>query len=140
MDSLSWLQVCGEGQTEGCIPTVQVIYLIAVVVGVVLVAIIGRRSRDLETSTLSLMPVAIAINIAVGAIAVALRVPIYLDSIAVDDRYGQDHQGEQHRPGRPAVNYVEALLRELALLGALLNRQDRPHGPHARRLRVRSSA
>ena len=81
MDSLSWLQVCGEGQTEGCIPTVQVIYLIAVIVGVVLVAIVGRRSRDLSTSTLSLMPVAIAINIAVGAIAVALRVPIYLDSI-----------------------------------------------------------
>ena len=81
MDSLSWLQVCGEGQTEGCIPTIQVIYLIAVIVGVVLVAIVGRRSRDLSTTTLSLMPVAIAINIAVGAIAVALRVPIYLDSI-----------------------------------------------------------
>jgi energy-coupling factor transport system substrate-specific component len=81
MDSLSWLQICGEGQTENCIPTVQVVYLIAVIVGVVLVAVIGRRSRDLSTSTLSLMPVAIAINIAVGAIAVALRVPIYLDSI-----------------------------------------------------------
>ena len=81
MDSLSWLQLCGEGQDQGCIPTNQVIYLVAVVVGVVLVAIIGRRSRDLSTSTLSLMPVAIAINIAVGAIAVALRVPIYLDSI-----------------------------------------------------------
>jgi hypothetical protein len=81
MDSLSWLQVCGDGQTEGCIPTVQVIYLIAVIVGVVLVAIVGRRSRDLATTTLTLMPVAIAINIAVGAIAVALRVPIYLDSI-----------------------------------------------------------
>ena len=49
MDSLSWLQVCGEGQTEGCIPTIQVIYLIAVIVGVVLVAIVGRRSRDLST-------------------------------------------------------------------------------------------
>ena len=81
MDSLSWLQICGEGQTENCVPTIQVIYLVAVLVGVVLVAIIGRRSRDLSTSTLSLMPVAIAINIAVGAIAVALRVPIYLDSI-----------------------------------------------------------
>ena len=81
MDSLSWLQVCGEGQTENCVPTIQVLYLIAVIVGVVLIAIIGRRSRDLSTSTLSLMPVAIAINIAVGAIAVALRVPIYLDSI-----------------------------------------------------------
>ena len=81
MDSLSWLQICGEGQTENCVPTIQVIYLVAVLVGVALVAIIGRRSRDLSTSTLSLMPVAIAINIAVGAIAVALRVPIYLDSI-----------------------------------------------------------
>jgi energy-coupling factor transport system substrate-specific component len=81
MDSLSWLQICGEGQTENCVPTIQVIYLVAVLVGVVLIAIIGRRSRDLSTSTLSLMPVAIAINIAVGAIAVALRVPIYLDSI-----------------------------------------------------------
>jgi hypothetical protein len=81
MDSLSWLRICGEGQTENCVPTIQVIYLVAVLVGVVLVAIIGRRSRDLSTSTLSLMPVAIAINIAVGAIAVALRVPIYLDSI-----------------------------------------------------------
>ena len=81
MDSLSWLQICGEGQTENCVPTIQVVYLVAVLVGVVLVAIIGRRSRDLSTSTLSLMPVAIAINIAVGAIAVALRVPIYLDSI-----------------------------------------------------------
>ena len=81
MDSLSWLQVCGEGQTEDCVPTIQVIYLVAVLVGVVLVAIIGRRSRDLSTSTLSLMPVAIAINIAVGAFAVFLRVPIYLDSI-----------------------------------------------------------
>ena len=75
MDSLSWLQVCGEGQTEGCIPTIQVIYLVAVIVGVVLVAIVGRRSRDLETSTLSHMHVAIAIKIADGAIAVALRVP-----------------------------------------------------------------
>jgi hypothetical protein len=81
MDSLSWLQICGEGQTEGCIPAIQVIYLVAVIVGVVLVAVIARRSRDLSTSTLSLMPVAIAINIAVGAFAVFLRVPIYLDSI-----------------------------------------------------------
>jgi energy-coupling factor transport system substrate-specific component len=81
MDSLTWLQICGEGQTENCVPTIQVLYLVAVIVGVIVIAIIGRRSRDLSTSTLSLMPVAIAINIAVGAIAVALRVPIYLDSI-----------------------------------------------------------
>jgi len=78
---LSWLQVCAEGQTEGCIPTIQLVYLAALVVGVVLLAVIAVRSRDLSTATLALMPVAIAINIAVGAIAVALRLPIYLDSI-----------------------------------------------------------
>ena len=53
----------------------------ALVVGVVLLAIIGRRSRDLTTAILSLMAVAIAINIAVGSIVYALRLPIYLDSI-----------------------------------------------------------
>jgi hypothetical protein len=78
---LSWLQVCAEGQTTGCIPTIQVLYLAALVAGVVLLAIIAVRSRDLSTATLALMPVAIAINIAVGAIIVALRLPIYLDSI-----------------------------------------------------------
>jgi energy-coupling factor transport system substrate-specific component len=78
---LSWLQVCAEGQTEGCIPTIQLLYLAGLVVGVVLLALIAVRSRDLSTATLALMPVAIAINIAVGAIAVALRLPIYLDSI-----------------------------------------------------------
>lgn len=78
---LSWLQVCAEGQTEGCIPSIQLLYLAALVVGVVLLAIIAMRSRDLSTAALALMPVAIAINIAVGAIVVALRLPIYLDSI-----------------------------------------------------------
>ena len=81
MDSLSWLQVCGEGQTEGCVPTIQIIYLIAVVVGVVLIGIVARRSRDLSTAVLSLMAASIAINIIVGSIAVFLRLPIYLDSI-----------------------------------------------------------
>ena len=78
---LSWLQVCAEGQTEGCIPTIQLLYLAALVAGVVLLGVIAIRSRDLSTATLALMPVAIAINIAVGAIVVALRLPIYLDSI-----------------------------------------------------------
>ncbi len=78
---LSWLQVCAEGQTNGCIPAVQLLYLAALVVGVVLLAVVAVRSRDLSTATLALMPVAIAINIAVGAIVVALRLPIYLDSI-----------------------------------------------------------
>jgi hypothetical protein len=78
---LSWLQVCAEGQTEGCIQAIQFVYLAALVAGIVLLAIIAVRSRDLSTATLALMPVAIAINIAVGAIIVALRLPIYLDSI-----------------------------------------------------------
>lgn len=79
--SFEWLRLCAEGETEGCIPPVQLAYLVAVVIGVVFLAIIAIRSRDLSTATLALMPVAIAINIAVGAIVVALRLPIYLDSI-----------------------------------------------------------
>ena len=76
-----WLTICAPEQTEGCVQSIQLVYLAAVLVGVVLLAIIARRSRDLSTATLTLMPVAIAINIAVGAIAYALRLPIYLDSI-----------------------------------------------------------
>ena len=78
---LSWLTMCAEGQTEGCIPSIQIAYLAAIFIGVILFFVIGRRSRDFTTAVLTLMPVAIAINIAVGAIAVALRLPIYLDSI-----------------------------------------------------------
>lgn len=78
---LSWVQICAEGQTEGCIPAIQVGYLVALLVGGVLLALIAVRSRDLSTATIALMPVAIAINIAVGALTVALRLPIYLDSI-----------------------------------------------------------
>lgn len=78
---LSWLQVCAEGQAEGCIPAVQLLYLAALIAGGVLLAVIAVRSRDLSTATLALLPVAIAINIAVGAIVVALRLPVYLDSI-----------------------------------------------------------
>lgn len=79
--NLDWLQICTEGQETPCVSTIQVAYLVALVVGAVLLAIIGRRSRDFTTAVLTLMPVAIAINIAVGSIAVALRLPIYLDSI-----------------------------------------------------------
>jgi hypothetical protein len=78
---LNWLQICAEGQTTPCVAPIQLAYLVALVVGAVLLAIIGRRSRDFTTAILTLMPVAIAINIAVGSIAVALRLPIYLDSI-----------------------------------------------------------
>lgn len=78
---LEWLRLCATGETEGCIPPEQVLYLAAVIVGVVLLAIVARRSRDLSTATLTLMSVAIAVNVAVGAIVYALRLPIYLDSI-----------------------------------------------------------
>ena len=76
-----WLTICAEGQTTPCIGVDQGIYLVGLVIGVVLLAFIARRSRDLTTATLTLMAVAIAINVAVGSIAVALRLPIYLDSI-----------------------------------------------------------
>jgi len=79
--SLDWLTLCAEGQTEGCIPPVQVAYLAAILIGVVILAIAAWRSRDLSTATIALMPVAIAINLAVGSLVVALRLPIYLDSI-----------------------------------------------------------
>jgi hypothetical protein len=78
---MDWLTICAEGQTEGCVAPIQFAYLAAVLVGVVLLFFVARRSRDLSTATLTLIPVAIAINIAVGSIAVALRLPIYLDSI-----------------------------------------------------------
>jgi hypothetical protein len=78
---LGWLQICAEGQTTPCVAPVQVAYLAALLVGALLLIFVGRRSRDFTTSVLTLMPVAIAINIAVGSIAVALRIPIYLDSI-----------------------------------------------------------
>jgi len=78
---LDWLQICAEGQTTPCVAPIQVGYLVALVLGAILLAIIGRRSRDFTTAVLTLMPVAIAINIAVGSIASALRLPIYLDSI-----------------------------------------------------------
>ena len=80
-NGLDWLQICADGQTTPCIQPIQVWYLVALLVGVVLLAIIGRRARDFTTAVLSLMAVAIAINIAVGSIVYALRLPIYLDSI-----------------------------------------------------------
>jgi energy-coupling factor transport system substrate-specific component len=78
---MDWLTICAEGQAENCIAPIQVAYLVAVLIGAVLVFYVARRSRDLSTATLTLIPVAIAINIAAGSIAVALRLPIYLDSI-----------------------------------------------------------
>jgi hypothetical protein len=79
--SFDWLAVCAEGQTEGCIPPDQLAYIVALLVGTVLFAIVALRTRDLTTSTLILITVAIAINIAVGSLIYTLRLPIYLDSI-----------------------------------------------------------
>jgi energy-coupling factor transport system substrate-specific component len=78
---LDWLQVCAEGQTTPCVAPIQAAYLVALLIGVVLLFVIARRARDLTTATLTLMTVAIAINIAVGSISTLLRLPIYLDSI-----------------------------------------------------------
>ncbi len=79
--NLSWLTICAEGQTEGCVQPVQLAYLAGLLVAVVLLAIVAVRSRDFSTATLALIPVAIAINLAIGAVVVALRLPIYLDSV-----------------------------------------------------------
>ena len=65
--SLSWLTICAEGQTTDCIPQIQLAYLLGIVVAVVLLAIVAVRSRDFSTATIALIPVAIAINVAIGA-------------------------------------------------------------------------
>ena len=80
--NLNWLTICAGGPDEptasrpSSLPTSP-----SLLGSVVLLGIVAVRSRDLSTATLALMPVAIAINIAVGSIIVALRLPIYLDSI-----------------------------------------------------------
>src|SRR5512135_60227 len=79
--SFDWLRLCSAGQTSGCVPPIQLAYLVALVLGGVLFAVIALRSRDLSTGTLVLMAVAIAINVAVGSLTYFLRLPIYLDSI-----------------------------------------------------------
>jgi len=78
---VDWLTICPEGATTPCVQPVQLAYLVAVLAVVVLVAAIGRRSRDFTTVTLSLIAVAIAINITIGSLTVVLRLPLYLDSI-----------------------------------------------------------
>src|SRR6478609_3560423 len=78
---LDWLTICADDKATNCVQPIQLWYLVALLAGTVLFAIIARRSRDLSTATLTLMVVAIAINIAVGSLIYALRLPIYLDSI-----------------------------------------------------------
>jgi energy-coupling factor transport system substrate-specific component len=79
--SLDWLTVCAEGQSGICTPAIQLAYLAGVIVGMVVLAFIALRSRDFSTATIALIPVAIAINLAMGALIYALRLPIYLDSV-----------------------------------------------------------
>jgi hypothetical protein len=79
--NIDWLTICAEGQSGVCTPAVQVAYLAGLVVAVILLAIVAIRSRDFSTATIALIPVAIAINIAIGSLTTALRLPIYLDSI-----------------------------------------------------------
>ena len=78
---MDWLTICAEGATDPCVSRVQAAYLVAVVAGIVGLAMVVRRSRDFTTVTLSLMAVAIAINIAVGSLTALLRLPLYLDSV-----------------------------------------------------------
>ena len=78
---MDWLTICAADQVEACIQPIQAGYLAALIIGAVLLGVAGRRARDFTTATLTLMAVAIAINVAVGSIAFALRLPIYLDSI-----------------------------------------------------------
>ncbi len=73
--------MCAADQVDACIPTDKVPYLVAILVGAALLAVIARRTRDLSTATLTLMAVAIAINLVLGSLTVALRLPLYLDSV-----------------------------------------------------------
>jgi hypothetical protein len=78
---VDWLHVCASGETTPCV-TYEIFWWI--VIGVVFFAaviLLGLRARDFSTATLSLMPAAIAINIAAGALMYALHLPLYLDSV-----------------------------------------------------------
>jgi len=79
--SLDWLQICAQGQADGCVSPYVALYLIGLLIAVPILFLVARRTRDLTTSTLLLMVVSIAINITIGAIVIALRLPIYVDSI-----------------------------------------------------------
>jgi energy-coupling factor transport system substrate-specific component len=78
--SFDWLHICTADEAA-CVQPVQVAYLAALLLGAVIFAIAMARSRSLRTATLALIPVAIAVNIAMGSIVAYLKLPIYLDSI-----------------------------------------------------------
>jgi hypothetical protein len=79
--SLDWLHICSATETTPCVQPIQVAYLVALLLGVVIFAVAAARSKRLGTATLTLIPVAIAINIAMGSIVSYLHLPIYLDSV-----------------------------------------------------------
>jgi hypothetical protein len=85
MDSLQWLFTpCTPELVEAgtaCVEPLQLGYLVGLVVLAVLLVVAARRSRDFSSSVLVLMPVAIAINIAIGSVVYFLKLPIYLDSV-----------------------------------------------------------
>jgi hypothetical protein len=85
MNSLEWLWTpCTQELVDAgtpCVEPLQLAYLAGLVLLGVLLFVAARRSRDFNTSVVTLMPVAIAINIAVGSIVYFLHLPIYLDSI-----------------------------------------------------------
>jgi hypothetical protein len=79
--SLDWLHICSASETTPCVQPIQVAYLVALLLGVVIFAVAAARSKRLGTAALTLIPVAIAINIAMGSIVSYLHLPIYLDSV-----------------------------------------------------------
>ena len=79
--NLDWLKICAEGQADGLHPAHPARLSRRAADRHRRPRGIGVRSRDFSTATIALMPVAIAINIAIGSIIVALRLPIYLDSV-----------------------------------------------------------
>ena len=81
MLSFEWLHLCATGETEGCISVDQLAWIAISAAFLVAAYFLARRARDFSTATISLMPAAIAINIAVGSLVVALRLPVYLDSL-----------------------------------------------------------
>jgi hypothetical protein len=76
-----WLRVCSANDAAACVQPVQVAYLMALLIGVVIFGVALSRSRNLRTATLVLIPVGISINIAMGSIVAFLKLPIYLDSV-----------------------------------------------------------
>ena len=72
--SLDWLRICGEGQTECCVSPYVAVYLIGLLIAVPVLFLIARRTRDLSTSTLLLMVVSIGFGDS-RVIAVCARAP-----------------------------------------------------------------